>query len=113
MEIESTSLDDVTTVAVNGRVDSTTADELKNRLDQIVRAGSGRLVVDLNGVSYISSAGFRTLLITARTVQQVNGRLVLCGLSTEVRRLFDIASFSTLFNILPTRDEAVSTARAK
>jgi anti-sigma B factor antagonist len=113
MEIDATPLDNVTAVAVKGRVDSTNAEGLKERLSEIIRSGSSQLVIDLKDVIYISSAGFRTLLIAARAVEQASGRLVLCGIAGEVKRLFDIAAFTELFTILPTRDEAVAVLRVQ
>ncbi len=112
MEIDTAALDTVTTVAIKGRVDSTTADKLRDHLTEVIGAGSARLVIDLKEVSYISSAGFRTLLITARSVERAKGKLALCGVGGEVKRLFDIASFTELFTILPNRDDAVAAARA-
>jgi anti-anti-sigma factor len=111
MEISSVPFENVTAVAVTGRVDSTTADTLTSRLLEIVKSGASRLVIDLKEVSYISSAGFRTLLITARTVAQVNGAIVLCGISEEVRRLFDLGGFSELFAIASSRDDALAKLR--
>jgi anti-anti-sigma factor len=112
MEIDTASLDTVTAVAVKGRVDSTTAEKLRDHLSAVIQSGTARLVIDLKEVTYISSAGFRTLLITARSVDNAKGKLALCGIGGEVKRLFDIASFTELFTILPNRDDAVAAARA-
>jgi anti-anti-sigma factor len=112
MDIDTASFDTVTAVAVKGRVDSTTADKLRDHLTGMIQTGAVRLVIDLRDVTYISSAGFRTLLITARSVEQAKGKLALCGVGGEVKRLFDIASFTELFTILPNRDDAVAAARA-
>ncbi|HTE15421.1 MAG TPA: STAS domain-containing protein [Burkholderiales bacterium] len=109
MELDTSRLNTVTAVAIRGRVDSTTADKLRDHLTEIIGAGSARLVIDLKEVTYISSAGFRTLLITARSVDHAKGKLALCGVGGEVKRLFDIASFTELFTILPNRDDAVAT----
>jgi anti-anti-sigma factor len=68
MEIHTDTFDAVTALAVKGRVDSTTADKLLDHLTAMIRGGCARLVIDLKDVTYISSAGFRTLLITARSV---------------------------------------------
>lgn len=108
MELHTTALDTVTEVAIKGRVDSTTADRLRDHLTAVIGGGVTRLVIDLKDVSYISSAGFRTLLITARSVAHVNGKLALCGIGGEVKRLFDIASFTDLFTILTDRAAAVA-----
>lgn len=112
MEISATVEENVTAVAVKGRLDSSNADGLKERLSEIIHSGSSRLVIDLQEVIYISSAGFRSLLITARAVDQARGCMVLCGIGGEVKRLFDVAAFSELFTIVPTREDALHTVRA-
>ena len=111
MEISATPFENVTAVAVKGRVDSATADSLTTRLSELVRSGAARLVIDLKEVSYISSAGFRTLLITERAVEGASGGMVLCGITGEMLRLFEVSGFSELFTILPNRDDAVAKLR--
>lgn len=111
MEVSATLLDDVAAVAVKGRLDSSNAEGLRERLTQIIHSGSSRIIIDLQDVIYISSAGFRTLLITARAVDQARGCMVLCGIAGEVKRLFDVAAFSELFTIVPTRDDALNAVR--
>ena len=111
MEIKATPLDDITAVTVAGRVDSTTADSLTTRLGELVKSGASRLLIDLKEVSYISSAGFRTLLITSRAVAQAKGAMVLCGMSAEMKRLFDLGGFSELFAIASSRDDALVMLR--
>lgn len=113
MEIDATAFDGVMAVAIRGRVDSANAEGLKERLVEIVRSGSAQLVIDLKEVIYISSAGFRTLLITGRAVEQASGRLVLCGIIGQVKKLFDAAAFTELFTIVPSVDEAVASIQSR
>ena len=112
MEINTSTHAAVTAITVKGRVDSGTAEKLRDHLSGVIRAGCARLVIDLKEVTYISSAGFRTLLITARAVESAKGKLVLCGVSGEVKRLFDIASFTELFTLVSNRDDALAAAGA-
>lgn len=112
MEIRATLEEDVAAVAVKGRLDSSNADGLKERLREMLHSGPPNLVIDLQDVIYISSAGFRTLLITARTVDQARGRMVLCGVGGEVKRLFEVAAFTELFTIVPTREDALNALRS-
>jgi anti-anti-sigma factor len=75
---------------------------------ELLKSGRARLVVDLRHIAYISSAGFRALLLAGRLADETNCKLALCGLTSEVQRLFDLGSFTDLFVIYPSRDESVS-----
>jgi anti-anti-sigma factor len=108
MEITEFQSGAVTAVALRGRVDSATAGVLKDRLSQLIQSGAAQIVIDFRDVAYISSAGFRTLLIIAKQSEAADGRLALCGISSEVRRLFEIAAFTDLFFIVPSREEAIA-----
>jgi anti-anti-sigma factor len=103
--------EDVTVVEAYGRLDSTTAKEFGDRLVSLVQAGRGSLVVDLKNIDYISSAGFRALLITKRATVEKQGKLALCGVIGEVKRLFEIGAFTDEFLILPTQAEGVGKLR--
>ena len=108
MELREDLVGEVTVLAVAGRIDSSTASALDSRLANFQAALRNRLVLDLGQVDYISSAGFKVLMITARRIQDANGRLALCGLSAEVRRLFEIAALTRFFTILASTQEALT-----
>ena len=111
MNIDVAQIHNITAIGIRGRIDSSTSDALRDKLAALIQAGSVRLILDFKEVMYISSSGFRVMLITARTVGRAGGKMVLCGMSKEIERLFDIAAFTALFRIVPTRDEAVSALR--
>jgi anti-anti-sigma factor len=94
-------------VSPAGRIDSTTAGHLEQRLLPLVDRGERRLVVDFGGVEYISSAGLRVLLALAKRMRDVKGGLVLCALRESSRQVFDLAGFLPLFAVEPSRDAAV------
>ena len=108
MEIAEQHAGDITVVEVKGRIDSNTAKVFGERLTNLVKAGRTRLVVDLKHIVYISSAGFRALLVAGRLAEETNGALALCSLSTETQRLFDLGAFSDLFAIYPSREEGLA-----
>ena len=68
------------------------------------------VVVDFADVEYVSSAGFRVLLIAAKRADASASRLVLSGLSAKVRQLFDLGGFLDLFSIMASREEALKAA---
>ena len=103
--------EDITIVEPYGRLDSTTASEFGDRLVSLVQAGRSSLVVDLKNIAYISSAGFRALLIANRAAAGQQGELALCGVIGEVKRLFDIGGFTGEFVICPTQADGIGKLR--
>ena len=111
MDLREDSVGGVTILEVVGRVDSTTAPLLQERLTSVMGASQVKVLIDFTRVDYISSAGFRVLLLAAKRADQNECRLVLCGLSAKVRQLFDLGGFLDLFTISASREEAIATAR--
>jgi len=103
--------EDVTVVEAYGRLDSTTAKEFGDRLISLIQAGRSAIVVDLKNIAYISSAGFRALLIANKATSERQGKLALCGVIGEVKRLFDIGAFTDEFLIYPTQADGIGKLR--
>lgn len=97
MEILTTKKDDVLTVSLTGRLDTTTSpqldEELKKSLD-----GIRELTMDLEGLDYISSAGLRILLSTQKTMNQ-QGTMKLINVSSMVMDVFEVTGFSDILTI--------------
>jgi anti-sigma B factor antagonist len=113
MEIAEQHTGKITIVEIKGRIDMNTAKAFAERLTSLIKAGHARLVVDLKHIIYISSVGFRALLVAGQHAKGINGTLVLCSLSADVRRLFEIGAFTDLFAIYPSREEAVAKLSAR
>ncbi|MCG6876053.1 MAG: STAS domain-containing protein [Betaproteobacteria bacterium] len=112
MEILIGESEGVSTVEPKGRIDSVTAREFGDRVCELIRSGAKRVVIDLANIAYISSAGFRALLIAGKLAEETEGKLALCGVVGEVQRLFDISAFTTAFQIYPTREECIAKVRS-
>ena len=94
-----------------GRIDHTHADQFTQALAPYLRdcAGGGApLVIDFSGVSYISSIGLRALMIAIKQVKAQGGRMVLAALTPLVAEVFRISCFDKLFDIFPSRAEALA-----
>jgi anti-sigma B factor antagonist len=95
-------------VTVKGRVDSSTAPKLAEALDAIVKAGRYKIVIDMEGLEYMSSAGFRTLIATQRTCKHFNrGEVVLANVPDNITTSLELAGFNTLFKIFSDLTSAV------
>ena len=100
----------VTVVEINGRIDNTTAPVLGDRLAASLGDSQVRVVLDLSRLEYISSAGFRVLLLAAKHANQSGSRLVLCGISGRIGQVFNVGGFVDLFTIAGTREEGIAAA---
>ena len=112
MELFETEQSGVVIIEPRGRIDTAGAKPFGDRLTQLIGAGTRRLLIDLRHVQYVSSAGFRVFLVVGQQMEQAHGHLVLCGMSAELRRLFDIGKFTELFTVSATRDEGLTKVAA-
>jgi len=108
MDIKQEKSNGVLVVAPIGRIDSATSDALEQVLARAFDAGERRLIVDFDGVSYISSAGLRVLLVMSKRLRVGRGTLVLCALGDPVQQVFELAGFLPLFTMEQTRDLALA-----
>ncbi|MET8156806.1 STAS domain-containing protein [Sphaerisporangium sp. NPDC005289] len=88
----------LTVARVEGEITSATAPAVQERLLPLV-APSGTLLVDFSAVTYVSSAGLRMLLILYRRAQQAEARVVIGGLSPEVRFVMSATGFLGFFEV--------------
>ena len=114
LELKQARIEDVVAVTVSGRVDHANAEQFRTALWPSLAscAASGdRLVLDLSGLEYISSAGLRVLMLASRDVKSREGTLMVCGLQPIVKEIFEISRFNIVFNVLPDRSAALAQLR--
>lgn len=91
--------------ALSGKIDATTADDLEDALMGLIEEGANNILLDMAGVSYLSSAGLRILLLVAKHLYG-SGQLALCSLQDGVDEIIEMAGFASFMTIFPTLDEA-------
>ena len=107
MEINQTKIDDVPIVSVSGRIDGTTSKDLETILNKLIDQDMSKIVLDLEGVVYISSVGLRVLLSALKKVRPNNGDVKLVSLQPFVREVFEMTGFNRLFTIHSNQSEAL------
>ena len=107
MDIKESQQDGVTLVALSGRLDSSTSAQFEQYILTKV-GGQPRLIVDFSNLDYISSAGLRVLLLTAKKVKQGNGKLILCALQEHIREVFEISGFLSILDIRASEADALA-----
>lgn len=108
MQIESGRSGAARIVRVAGRIDSTTSPALEQELLPLLQPGDARVVLDLSGVQYVSSAGLRLVLMAAKRAKAAGGALAACGLPPSVRDVFTISGFDRIVPVLEAEAEAVA-----
>lgn len=102
---------DVRIVRLSGRLDSVAALSAEIGFDAALGDMRPRIVLDLTRLDYISSAGLRMLLVIAKRIEQKQGGIALFGLLPDVREIFSVSGFDTIFAILPDSTAAIEAVR--
>ena len=85
------------TIALEGRLDTTTAPELEQELKASM-SGVTELTFDMTGLEYISSAGLRVLLTAHKTMMK-QGQMKITHVTEVVQEVFDVTGFSDILTI--------------
>lgn len=98
---------DVAVIAIKGEITFENADQLRDKIDQLVSQSSFRMVIDLAGLQYMSSAGMGVLVHGLKVTRAQNGDLKLINLSDKMRRVFLITQFTHHFVVCKDLQEAI------
>jgi anti-sigma B factor antagonist len=107
MQISVKPKDDFQIIHIEGHLDTNTAPDAEAAINKILDDGGKKLLIDFADVAYVSSAGLRVLLATAKKLKIVGGDMRLCGLNPTVQEVFDISGLSTIFSIFGNDSEAL------
>lgn len=107
MEIKTKNEQSAVVVSIKGRVDTVTASELERCLSELIDRGENLLILNMTDLDYISSAGLRVVLSTAKKLKVKQGDILLTGLQGVVKEVCEISGFSTVFKIFDTEEEAL------
>ncbi len=101
----------VDVIEVKGRVDGSTAPQLDDALQESLKKGRYRIVVDFSETSFLSSAGMRALLRARQQVQdrRRHGDVRLAKMSPFIQDAFKLVGFDKLFKIYEDREAALNS----
>ncbi len=95
-------------VSISGRLDAVTAPEYEKTIRDLIDSGNIYIVVDFEQLDYISSAGLRGLLLMAKLLNTKGGRACLANVKGNVRSVFDMCGFNTVFRMENSVAEALA-----
>jgi anti-sigma B factor antagonist len=113
MHIEERSAGDVTVLDLKGKMTLGEGDELlKDKINSLIHQGQKKLLLNLEGVPYIDSAGLGEIVRTYTTVSRQGGNLKLVNLTKRITDLLSITKLLTVFETFDNEPEALKSFQA-
>ena len=113
MNITPTFKDGILTLTLSGKLDTFGAGPVQQVLDAYFPKHPQFIIMDMTNVDFISSAGIRVLLITAKEAEGRKGRLALVGLNPYVRELITSTHIAGILEQFATLEQAEAFCRGQ
>src|SRR5712691_3335609 len=109
MEAIESKINGIVVLGLKGKLDTSTAPQLQEKLFASITGGEKQFAIDCAQLEYISSAGLRALLLAAKQLRNVSGKIVLYALKTHDKEVNDIDGLSATLPILNSQTEALTS----
>ena len=100
MEVTINSKDSKTIVELNGRIDTTNAEQFQNDINSLMEGKTPDIDIDCTGMTYTYSQGLRIFLMLQKSVMSRGGKMVMRNMNPMVKEVFDITGFSNIITII-------------
>lgn len=107
MEVDARKDGDILVVSVQGKLDALTSPEFDRKFQEWVSQGHRSFIFDFGGLKYISSAGLRSVLASAKHVKTTGGKIAFSGLQGAVREVFELSGFYSILQIFDSEATAL------
>jgi anti-sigma B factor antagonist len=108
LNVEIEELQGIVILNVSGTVDAHTYDQLEEKFQELFAEGKCRLVADMSGVQYISSAGIGVFVGALNQASGQGGNLILTRMSKGAQEVFDVLGIAPMFMVTAERDAAMA-----
>ena len=100
---------DLLIVRPTGQLDSDSSPALEKALVDALDSGDRKLLIDMAGISYISSRGLRVFLLLAKRAKAVEARIAACSLQAFVKEVFELSGFHQLLDVFDSNSQAIDS----
>ena len=109
LEVETRTADNgITVVAPTGRLDVAGATALKEVISEVVKNGPPRIVIDMEGVSFVDSTGLGSVISALKQVRGSQGELRLAAPNQQARVVLELTTLDRVFHYYATVEEALT-----
>jgi anti-sigma B factor antagonist len=106
VQVNTRAHDGASVIHLEGTIDGSSAPTAQSGIVPLIEPGC-RLVLDLSGVDFMSSAGLRLMLLVFRQVSAAGGKVAMIGLSEEIRDTMSLTGFLDFFTTAESEDAAL------
>jgi anti-sigma B factor antagonist len=111
IQVKTRTIDGASVISLKGTIDGGSAPAAQAAIVPLLEPGC-RLVLDLSGVDFMSSAGLRLMLLIFRQVSGAGGKVAMIGLSEEIRDTMELTGFLDFFTTADSEDAALVAVHA-
>lgn len=108
MELSFEDFNDVTVISVSGSLDTNTSPEAEKEINKIINQGKNKIVIDLASTDYVSSAGLRIFLGTAKKLMTTGGAVKLSSPNSVVKEILEMSGFTTILDVRESKSDAIA-----
>ncbi|UCC38994.1 MAG: STAS domain-containing protein [Candidatus Aminicenantes bacterium] len=108
MEIKIRKEENALIVSVAGRMDAVSAPEFGKICEEWIAKDENTLIIDFVDLDYLSSSGLRSLLVIGKKLKTKNGSIYLAALKNDIKEVFEISGFDSIFPIFESVDTALA-----
>ena len=98
--------DYVYTIEMEGSLDSQSYQEFESELVELITDKTKAVILDMKGLSYISSAGIRVVLSTEKALKKVGASFAMINLQPQITKVFNAMKILPIFNVFDDMEEA-------
>ena len=102
-------MDGIYLISIIGKMDSTTAPQAEEEINILLDKKVEKMVVNLKETTYVSSAGLRVFLATAKKMTAAGGAVKFCSPNDIVKEILDISGFTAILDVKSTEEEAIGS----
>lgn len=99
--------EDVLILRIKGRLDALSSPNVEKKIFVAINNGQQKLLIDMAGVTYLSSAGMRMLLSSSKKLRTLSGKLMVCSMATNVLDVLKMSGFDHVLELHKSEDEAL------
>ena len=112
MNIATRRVGNVLVAELSGRLDSHSSGDIGDRIVAIAQGTDSHVVLNLEKLAYVSSAGLRVILRGAKLLQTKSGELKICCATAQVKEALETSGFNSLIRLHDTEPEAIAAFSA-